>query len=293
MGSLLFRPIGVITVLLWSGLLQAQMDTTAIGGADGGDLEFDEDPGAGVLVEEEIPEMPELWLPASDIYKNWNTEHIFHKEELGKDTVHLKLVYEACDHHAPVLGHITSPFGPRRGRMHYGTDIKLQTGDPVACAFEGTVRISRYHKQYGHVVVVRHANGLETLYAHLSQRMVEVGDHVEAGTLLGLGGSTGRSTGSHLHFETRYLGSPIDPQQVFDMEEWRLRADTFVVHPGIFAATERAKAALNTAQYYRVKKGDTLSAISRKYGVPVARLCKLNRISMKSTLRPGQRVRYR
>ncbi|HEY0977399.1 MAG TPA: M23 family metallopeptidase [Flavobacteriales bacterium] len=287
------RPI--LLAALITGLCQglhAQADTSAIGGPE--EIELDEEGAEEELMDEDAAVVdPVLALPAADIYKGWNTDAIFVKELLPKDTVRLRLAYADCDHHLPVRGGITSPFGPRRGRMHYGTDIKLQTGDTVACAFEGTVRISRYHKQYGHVVVVRHANGLETLYGHLSQRSVEPGDHVEAGGLIGLGGSTGRSTGSHLHFETRYLGSPIDPQQLFDLTQGALRADTFCIHPGVFAAAEKARAAAKASRYYRVRKGDTLSAISRRYGVPVSRLCRMNRISSRSTLRVGQRVRYR
>lgn len=227
-------------------------------------------------------------IPAYEIYRNWNTDQIFEQRAPIKDTVNLQLAWADCDHYMPICGHITSPFGVRWGRNHYGTDLKLQTGDPVASAFAGKVRISRYHRDFGHVVVVRHPNGLETLYGHMSKRLVEVGDEVEAGDILGLGGSTGRSTGSHLHFETRYLGHPIDPAQVFDLEEGTLRSNEFTITPRTVAAPLAAG-----STHYRVRKGDTLYAISRRTGVPVSRLCKMNRINANGVLRVGQVLKIR
>ncbi len=233
-------------------------------------------------------------IPGYELYRGWNTESIFERQSMSaliSDTVKLCLTTSACDNTMPVCGDLTSPFGPRRGRMHYGIDLELDHGDPVVAAFEGMVRISRYNKTFGHVVVVRHANGLETLYAHLSQRQVEVGDHVEAGQVLGLGGSTGRSTGDHLHFEVRYLDQPIDPQLVFDVNNGELKAREIELHKGIFAQIEKARDAAAKGRYHTVRRGDTLSAIARRYGTSVARLCKLNRISTRSKLRVGQRLR--
>ncbi|HRT53855.1 MAG TPA: M23 family metallopeptidase [Flavobacteriales bacterium] len=162
-------------------------------------------------------------------------------ERARNESTTLELSTSACDHTFPVCGAINSRFGPRHGRMHYGVDIDLEHGDTIVSAFEGVVRVSRYHRQFGHVVVVRHANGIETLYGHMSERKVEVGDHVEAGDLIGLGGSTGRSSGNHLHFETRYLGQPIDPQLLFNVQEGELRTSTLRVHPGLFAVENRVK----------------------------------------------------
>lgn len=281
-----------VAVLLGTMVYQTalgQVDSTAIGGPE--DNSTYEEPGQGVIVDGTLEE--EVWtaadsmfhIPSYALYGDWNTDQIFGQRPAISDTVTLRLAWADCDHYMPVCGHVTSPYGVRRGRNHYGTDLKLQTGDTVVSAFAGKVRISRYHRDFGHVVVVRHPNGLETLYGHMSKRLVDVGDEVEAGDVLGLGGSTGRSTGSHLHFETRYLGHPINPAVLFDLEEGTLRSNAFMLAPGSF------KAPVAQTSHYRVRRGDTLYAISRRTGISVGRLCKINRISASSILRTGQVLR--
>lgn len=270
----------------------AQEDPSAIGGPD--DVTTYEETGAGPLVDA-LP-APDIWtaedsafhIPSYETYGDWNTDQIFEKRPEIQDIVDLQLSWADCDHHMPISGRITSRFGIRHGRHHYGTDLKLQTGDTVKSAFAGKVRISRYHRDFGNVVVVRHPNGLETLYGHMSKRLVEVGDDVEAGDVLGLGGSTGRSTGSHLHFETRYLGHPIDPELLFDMEDGTLKADKVAISPRIF----RTAVAGGTSSY-NVRRGDTLYGISRRTGVPVGKLARMNRIRTDSKLRVGQNIRVR
>lgn len=236
------------------------------------------------------------FIPGYDIYCHWNTDAIFHSQRgvvpVLHDTLRLHLSHADCDHSLPSPGHITSPYGPRRGRMHYGVDLKLQTGDPVASAFSGMVRISRYNPSFGHVVVIRHHNGLETLYAHLSKRLVATGDHVEAGDTIGLGGNTGRSYGSHLHFEVRFLDQPIDPSEVFDLENGELKAKTFDIHKGTFEAIAKARAEASARKYHSVRSGDTLSSIARRYGTSVNTLCRLNGIRATTIIRVGQRLRY-
>jgi murein DD-endopeptidase MepM/ murein hydrolase activator NlpD len=135
----------------------------------------------------------------------------------------------------PVQGRVTSNFGPRRYRIHKGTDIDLETGDTIICAFDGVVRVAEYSGGYGNVVVVRHFNGLETIYAHLSKMEVRPGTPVEAGSLLGLGGRTGRATGSHLHFEVRYMGLAIDSRLFMDYETGTLRDNELCLGRGDFA----------------------------------------------------------
>lgn len=231
-------------------------------------------------------------IPCHALYREFDTDVIFDRSGTSiADTATLCLSQAACDHHFPICGKVTSPFGPRHRRMHYGVDIELDRGDTVVAAFEGMVRISRYHSQFGHVVVIRHTNGLETLYGHLSQRSVSTGDVVEAGQVIGLGGSTGRSTGDHLHFETRYLGHPIDPHLLFDIEEGELRAEELHVHPGLFR-TSSAKGKSSAQRVHVVRRGDTLSSIARRKGTSVQALCKANRLRTTSTLRIGQRIRY-
>lgn len=237
-------------------------------------------------------------IPAYDEYCHWDTRNLFsHKEDLSSlvGPVTFKLMHEECDFVFPANGHMTSPFGPRWGRMHSGLDLDLETGDAVYAAFEGMVRISQYHSSYGNVVVIRHANGLETLYAHLSARDVKPGDYVQAGSIIGLGGNTGRSYGSHLHFEVRYLGAPIDPALLLDQgnkklkdHEFELTADVIENHKKLVTAAPQS-----VKKYHTVRKGETLSAIARKHRTSVNTLCKLNRIRSTSVIRPGQKLRYR
>lgn len=212
-----------------------------------------------------------------------------------KDTTLLHLVHDAsCDYFHPVCGTITSDFGFRRSRYHYGIDIDLETGDEVYSAFEGTVRISKYSSSYGNYVIVRHLNGLETLYAHLSSRNVFSGDYVQAGDVLGLGGNTGKSRGSHLHFEVRFLGQQINPRDVISFDDFTCSTDTLAISPNSFdylKAIEKHKAMMAAARYYRIRKGDTLGKIARNHGTTVSRLCKLNRISKRTILRIGRRIR--
>lgn len=233
-----------------------------------------------------------LLIPAYDTYCSWDTRNIhaydFDYRELN-DTTEVVLRYEACDFAHPFKGRVTSNFGERGSRYHYGIDIKLYKGDPIKSAFEGLVRISQYSRTYGNVVVVRHPNGLETLYAHLSARKVKPGDLVEAGEIIGLGGNTGRSTGSHLHFECRYKGEPINPNDLIDWEAGTLLMDTLTISQERFAYLKEAR----SKKYYTIRSGDTLSGIARKNGTSVSTLCRLNGIRPNSTIYAGRKMRVR
>lgn len=299
----------IFTLLLSIALCMetnAQADSLGYGGPDALETydELLEEDGSSVApVISLTPTAPALWdvndslsfIPGYDMYCHWNTDAIFDRSNSPRfvhDTLRLVLSQSDCDHHMPCGGKLNSAFGTRHGRMHYGVDLELETGDPVVCAFAGMVRIAKYNKSFGNVVVVRHMNGLETLYAHLSKLKVAPGQMIEAGDTVGLGGNTGRSHGSHLHFEVRFLDQPIDPSLVFDIENGSLKACTFDIHKGTFATIAAAKAAANARKYYAVRSGDTLSAIARRYHTSVVALCKLNGIRQTSTLRVGQRVRY-
>jgi len=189
----------------------------------------------------------------------------------------------------PTSKYITSPFGYRKGRFHYGIDLKVHKGDSVLCAFDGQVRLAKYQRKgYGQYVVVRHQNGLETLYAHLEKTFVIPGQTVNAGEALGLGGSTGRSTGYHLHFETRYLGNVIDPNDLYDFEECAVKNDVFWLSAANFEYVKE----IEKIRYWTVRQGDTLGKIASKTGISVFRLCTLNSIKQTSVLRIGQRIRY-
>ena len=134
----------------------------------------------------------------------------------------------------PEHARLSSHFGARRRRWHYGVDLAQPTGEPIYAAFDGIVRISKFNKSYGNLIVIRHFNGLETYYAHLSQRDVNPGDTVRAGTVIGLCGNTGRSYGSHLHFEIRYMGKAMNPEYVVDCVNHKLHSDEIILNPKFF-----------------------------------------------------------
>lgn len=206
--------------------------------------------------------------------------------------------------------HPRGKFGPRRGRRHQGVDIPLKTGDPIYAAFTGKVRMSKYLGGYGNVVVIRHENGIETFHGHLSKRMVEEGDWVNAGDVIGLGGSTGRSTGPHLHFETRYQGFAFDPQWLIDFKTGDLRHRLFVLKKKYFSPysnyeqdfedewkneedDKREEAERAAMRWHTIKSGDTLGRIAINNGTTVSAICKLNGITPKTVLKIGRRIRVR
>jgi len=226
---------------------------------------------------------------------DWITDDIhFRKFDFSnvKDTLSIVL-NDSTDHYTqPFKGEVTSEFGRRRWRYHYGTDIDLVKGDTVRSAFGGIVRVSTYSKTYGHVVVVRHYNGLETLYAHLSKRLVTSDSIIPTGTPLGLGGNTGHSFGSHLHFEVRYFDEPLDPRDVISFEDFTTLNDTLSISQCNFAYKDELKI-MGAIKYHRVRSGNTLGHIARKYGTSVSKLCRLNGIKSTSILQIGQRIRVR
>lgn len=233
----------------------------------------------------------------------------------------------------PEHARMSSHFGARRRRWHYGVDLAMPTGEPIYAAFDGIVRISRWNRSYGNLVVVRHFNGLETYYAHLSQRDVEAGDTVRAGQVIALCGNTGRSYGSHLHFEIRYMGKAMNPEYVVDCADHKLLCDELVLTPAYFSKrgsshsspsasdlrriNQQAGTADNSsatvaenqkrdpskpkpkatstsqAKYYKVRSGDTLSKIAARNGTTVKKLCKLNGIKETTVLQIGKRLRVR
>ncbi|MHA6247770.1 peptidoglycan DD-metalloendopeptidase family protein [Pontibacter sp. CAU 1760] len=261
------------------------------------------------LGEQHIVEMSEevlvdsSWIKIAGYYSIWDTHNLnpyrMDSRQL-KDTVDIKLYdlksnrkYDMPLEKTP----ITSHFGARGSRWHYGTDIDLDTGDPIVAAFDGVVRINKWDGGgYGNYIVVRHYNGLETLYGHMSKTIAEPGQYVKAGELIGLGGSTGRSSGPHLHYEVRYQGNPLDPENIYDFPDYLLKGDNFQITSALFNYSNRSRigtTAGRRATYHKIRSGDTLSGISKKYGVPVSQLAKLNGMSTRSTLRVGKSLRIR
>lgn len=224
----------------------------------------------------------------------------------------LWLVDSLDQYHCPFKGEVyyRGKFGMRRGRRHQGVDIPLKTGEPVYATFNGKVRMSKYLGAYGNLVVIRHENGIETFYAHLSKRHVQVGDWVNAGDVIGLGGSTGRSTGPHLHYETRYNGFAFDPQWLIDFKTGTLRHRLFVLKKKYFniysnydqdfedefknnEEDKKEDAEKAAMKYYTIRSGDTLSKIARNNGTTINALCRMNGITPTTTLKIGRRIRVR
>lgn len=241
-------------------------------------------------------------IPAEELYGGvWVNNRVAAYADIMKnapDTFEVDL----SNFSMPADGHVTSQFGMRRRRMHYGMDIKVQTGDTIYAAFDGKVRVRQYERRgYGYYLVLRHSNGLETVYGHLSKWLVNEDDVVKSGDPIGLGGNTGRSFGSHLHFEMRYLGKHIDPREIVDFSNRVCHQDIYTITPKTFNyygskyRTYDPKApnkyVAGNVEYHRIKRGDTLGAIARRYGTSVSQLCRLNNITTKSILREGKSLR--
>lgn len=245
-------------------------------------------------------------IDTAGFYDGWDSEmiHAFKGEPLSSfpDSIELCLIDSVHSFCVPYKNHVTSGFKYRGRRPHNGVDLSLNAGDTIRCAFDGIVRYSGTPSEtggYGNLIIVRHDNGLETYYGHLSARLVQVDDPVKAGECIGLGGSTGRSTGPHLHFETRYHGKPFDPQRVCDFASGEPRDSVLMLYKHYFSIyshygqTDKESKAASGNVYYKVRKGDNLGKIAKKYGTSVTTLCKLNHIKSNSILRVGQNLLVR
>lgn len=225
-------------------------------------------------------------LPASDLYTDWEDldEKIF-IDECRADTAY-DLTLEGAGHgcfHMPAWGPLSSPFGWRKNRWHKGVDIQLRKGDPIRAAFDGVVRYARKKGGYGNVVIVRHYNGLETVYGHLYRIEIEEGTRVAAGDLIGLAGNTGKSTGPHLHFEVRFMGAPINPEYLIDFDYGRTEYNTIVLkksrRTGFISAWSPAK------EFHIVSRGESFVKIATQYFTSTAKLRELNGMSPRQYVR--------
>ena len=253
-------------------------------------------------------DLPKPDLPDSISSDHWRTElvHAYYDVNVKDlpDEVDLVLCDSTHGWHIPCVGYITSTYKMRWGRQHQGIDIGIPYGEPIYAAFDGIVRTTLPTKEtggYGNLVVLRHANGLETYYAHLSHYIVNTNDIVQAGEILGYCGTSGHTSGPHLHFETRYMGQSFDPERIFDFQEGTLRDTTFTLKKHYFSiyshqgqTDEESEVAAKQVPpkniTHTVRKGDTLSGIAKKYGTTVSKICKLNGINSKTTLRIGQKI---
>ena len=247
------------------------------------------------------------WVKIADYYAVWDSHTI---DPYGIDplefeeAIDIKLYDPPANHYwsAPLTeGKMTSDFGYRWGRWHTGTDLDLETGDPIYSAFDGIVRIVGWNGNgYGRFVLVRHYNGLETLYGHMSKQTVEQGQLVKAGDQLGLGGSTGRSSGPHLHFETRFEGNPFSPLNIYSFPENTINSDHFLLTNNVWdylrggrssSGEGLAKPRVKRTVLHRVRSGETASSIASRYGMSVSTLLRKNHISSRGRIRPGQKLR--
>ncbi|MBQ8098256.1 MAG: peptidoglycan DD-metalloendopeptidase family protein [Bacteroidaceae bacterium] len=262
----------------------------------------------------------EITITTSNLYTTW-THDAVDAYKGARKPLYYKI--DLRDFSMPVPSrNVTSNFGyrPRFRRQHKGIDVKLYIGDTVYAAFSGKVRIAGTGSGYGKYVVIRHANGLETVYAHFSKHLVKEDQYVKSGQPIGLGGISGNARGSHLHFETRLLGDPIDPALLFDFANQDVTGDYYIYRnkngydlasitqkeddQHLATAADLAEEELAAAEVapsqstslsaiHKVKRGETLFSISKKHGMTIDQLCKLNGLSRKSRLRVGQLIKCR
>ncbi|MFT6715396.1 MAG: hypothetical protein ACJA0Q_000023 [Saprospiraceae bacterium] len=235
---------------------------------------------------------PESPYPADEFYHSWNTKlsHPY-KDKLSKEDsclfLYLTDKVSNCGYSSPFVGRVTSKFGWRNGKMHNGIDIGLLVGDTVRAAFRGKVRLARWQGGYGRVVIIRHFNGLETIYAHLSRFMVKEGEMVDPGTAIGKGGQSGASRGSHLHLETRFKGKAINPEAFIDFQNHKLKGDTLMLKKTRFGFIGYQPG----GAYHKVRRGDYMYKIANEYGVRVKDICELNGIQRNHFLVVGEELK--
>lgn len=252
----------------------------------------------------------------STVYSRyWDNDNISPYRSVKLDSipssVAINLVDSLKHYRFPYVGRITSRYGIRHRRPHNGIDMALKVGDTICSAFDGRVRFSKATDTgYGTLIIIRHDNGLETYHGHLSARLVEENDRVVAGQPIGLGGNSGRSTGPHLHFETRFYGQSFDPERIINFRTGELRRDYFLLKKSYFSIYSKysqdfnAEAERNAAEkkenelsaekrYYKVRSGDYLGLIAKRHGTTVSAIRRLNGISPNTTLQIGKVLRVK
>jgi murein DD-endopeptidase MepM/ murein hydrolase activator NlpD len=262
-----------------------------------------------VEIQEEVQlgETSEDWIKVADYFSVWDERNIDPYDIDPKEfdgPVVINLIDKANNRlsSSPTnQGALTSRFGYRWGRRHTGVDIDIETGDPIYAAFDGIVRVVGWNGSgYGKYIVLRHFNGLETLYGHLNHTDLETNTIVKAGDMIGQGGNTGRSTGSHLHFELRYEGNPFDPADAFVFPIGALKSDQLVLTPETFHVVRSGgtdefsashKVKYRRSVFVKVRPGDTLTGIAHRYGLSTSDLARKNRLSVNGNLMAGKKLR--
>ncbi len=267
--------------------------------------------GDSLILKKNTTEANEMKLvnPIDIKANHWNTT-TFNAYKNTKPKFPIKLEFSDSSYSSPIARNkvITSRFGWRNGRGHNGIDIDLITGDSIFSMFSGVVRFARYSTGYGKTIVIRHYNGLETVYAHLSKYTVKPNDTVKYGQHIGYGGMSGNARGSHLHLGIYYNGIAIHPEYLFEFSKTnKIRAQEIWVTDkwthsylhnhkkqstlNLFTTKEEAlKSYKNRKKTYIVKRGDTLSKIALKNNIPITTICKTNYIKSSSILKIGQKL---
>lgn len=229
-------------------------------------------------------------LPATNFYDDFDESTVFNitpDTEFPESQI-IKIESDSLGiYHHPKIGPVNSKFGWRDGRMHKGIDINLHKGDPIVAAFDGMVRIAHVKGAYGNVVIIRHYNGLETVYAHLSKIKVKPGQVVLAGQLIGLGGNTGRSSGPHLHFEVRFKGQALNPSSIISFTENKTLNDSIIIKKSRYGIC----AYPSNATLHTIERGDTWYEVAKRYGLSMKELCVLNGTDKRYYLKIGQKLR--
>ncbi len=247
--------------------------------------------------------------------QSWDNEVCYTSDrtnDLGRlrDTIWLCLNEDKDDgFHIPFNGNVTSRYGFRKGRYHNGIDIALNIGDTVRAAWSGKVRYAKFNEGgFGNLVIIRHYNGLESFYAHLSKHLCAPNQDVKAGDPIGLGGNTGHSFGAHLHFELRFYDAPMNPEEVIDFDKYACKDQNLMLHKGLFRPGakpsdfgEHGESTTATIRpvvkpvykYYKVKPGDTLSAIATRNRTTISKICQLNGIKQTTALQIGRNLRVK
>ena len=239
-------------------------------------------------------ELSEQILKNDSLFKEyWFPEDVFPVlSPIGdNDSIQITLVQGQEMFYYNYWGQFNWGYGPRWGRMHRGIDLGLNTGDTIRAVFNGIVRYAQFNKGgFGNCVVIRHFNGLETLYAHLDKILVTSGQLVFSSDVIGLGGTTGRSNGPHLHFEIRYKGRSFDPLKIFNKDSRSLHSNNIILRKKDITDPYIPKP---EKKYHKVKGGETLSQIAVKYGKTTSQLQKLNGIKDSNKINIGQQIRVK
>jgi murein DD-endopeptidase MepM/ murein hydrolase activator NlpD len=285
---------------LWFFSLPGTSFALAGGGGNGDKKESSDSTQAAPA--EEPPPAPgiEFYSPEFDVFNinpssskstRWDTSSL-NMYGVDMNRFHDTLTYVlddprvGKDYVVPFHGRITSGFGYRRGGFHYGIDIDLELGDPVVAALDGTVRIANYNRGYGNMVVIAHDGGLETLYGHMSKLEVVEGQVVKAGQLIGIGGSTGRSTGAHLHLEFFVFGEQVNPLNIIDPVTLRPLSSEIKVDASWFDYMLDIK----KVKYYEVEEGVTIDDIALAFEKNAETIAQLNGITVDTPLEVGRKI---